>query len=282
LLAAGRFDELQLDRPEEIALMPVGGAWLAADLRAAVKAFSSSAKGTDAQASRALLNEAVILAALGDRLGAVKASERVLAFASLSPRVHLICARVFHHTGDQSSTLREIKNGQALQPDEPGLLELQGVLRTESGDPAEALVDLDRALARSPHNFTYLHKAATLVVMGNYERAVHEWTLALRHDPELPQAFLGRARCFVKLQKWDQALADLEQASTWAHADPGLQLSILITYARCVVERPEQRERWGLLLVRTLRQGWNLITRTSVHQDLSAESLPDRVSRATN
>jgi tetratricopeptide (TPR) repeat protein len=264
LLAAGRYGELQLDRPEEISLLPVGGAWLARDLRAAAKKLPLLARGPRPQATRALLNQAVVLAALGDLQAAARVADRVLELASLSPRAHLICARVFHHVGDRSRALREINLGQAIQPDEPGLLELRGVLRIEAGDAEKAVIDLNRAIAGSPRNFTFLHKAAALVALGNYEGAIHEWTMALRSDPELPSAFLGRARCYVRLSLWDQALADLEQASAWAHDDPGLQLKILSTYARCVVERPKQRERFALLLERSFRQGWDWLTRTSV------------------
>ena len=41
--------------------------------------------------------------------------------------------------------MREIEQGLDLQPNEPGLLELQGVLKTEAGRPGDGLVDLDQA-----------------------------------------------------------------------------------------------------------------------------------------
>src|SRR4029077_12487465 len=145
---------------------------------------------------------------------AARVADQILGRAELSPRAHLICARVFHHLDHRARALREIELGQALQPDEPGLLELRGVLRFEAGDAAEAVVDLNRAIAGSPRNFTFLHKAAALVALGKHEGAIHQWNMALRNDPELPFAFLGRARCYVSLGLWDQALADLEQAST--------------------------------------------------------------------
>ena len=94
LLAAGRYGELQLDRPEEISLLPVGGAWLTNDLRVAAKELPLLARGPRPQASRALLNLAVVLAALGDRQAAVRVADQVLALTSLSPRAYLICARV--------------------------------------------------------------------------------------------------------------------------------------------------------------------------------------------
>ena len=52
LLAAGRYDELELDRPDEISLFPVTGAWLTADLRAAAKWLERQPKGSNPQGYR--------------------------------------------------------------------------------------------------------------------------------------------------------------------------------------------------------------------------------------
>ena len=54
--------------------------------------------------------------------------------------------------------------------------------------------------------------------------ALREWSLAIRSDPELPEAYLGRARLAIRLKDWDLALADLEQAAAWAQADPAPSL----------------------------------------------------------
>ena len=43
---------------------------------------------------------------------------------------------------------------------------------------------------------------------------------------------------------WDRALADLEQAAAWAHGDLRLQTGIMLTYAKCLQERPEHVRRW--------------------------------------
>jgi hypothetical protein len=38
----------------------------------------------------------------------------------------------------------------------------------------------------------------------------------------------------------------------------------MLTYAKCLQERPEHITRWLLLLERTFRLGWDVLTRTSV------------------
>ena len=61
---------------------------------------------------------------------------------------------------------------------------------------------------------------------GRTEAAIQEWSLALRRDPEIPEAYLGRARARIKHRQWDLALADLEQAAAWAHSDPKIEIQI--------------------------------------------------------
>ncbi len=88
-----------------------------------------------------------------------------------------------------------------------------------------------------------MRKAEALVALGNHEAAVMEWSLALRRDPELPEAFLGRARAYIQLRKWDLAVADLEQAASWAHSDPRIEFAIVAAYLRCLGKQPDRLPR---------------------------------------
>jgi hypothetical protein len=62
---------------------------------------------------------------------------------------------------------------------------------------------------------------------------------------------LGRARTHIQLREWDLALADLEQAASWAHSDPRLELAILAAYGCCLGERPDRLPRLLTLARRT-------------------------------
>jgi tetratricopeptide (TPR) repeat protein len=264
LLAARRFDDLQLDRPDEILLLPAGGAWLTADLRAAAVELTRRTSSPQPLALRALLNEAIILSALGNHRAAIAASDRAVAMAQLSPEARLVRARVLHRAGEIDRAFHEIDLGLNLKSNQADLLELRGVMLTESGHAREAVERLDEVISLSPNHFAHLYKATALMVLRRYEEAVRECTLALKRDPELPQAYLSRARCYVELLIWDRALADLEQAAAWAHGDLRLQIGIMMTYAQCLQERPEQFGRWLLLLQRTFRQAWDALTRSAV------------------
>jgi tetratricopeptide (TPR) repeat protein len=264
LLAARRYDQLQLSRPEEVLLLPAPGAWLLADLRIAAAELEPRTRQSDANAYRAACNRAVILSALGEHRSAREAADRALAIAPLSPEVRLIRARVLHRASDVKSAQQEIDAGLLLSPKEPGLLELRGVLQAEAGDSTGGLALLDRAISLSPNPFALFHRAAVRVAQNHDEAAVLDWSQALQSDPELPQAYLGRARSFVRLLKWDRALADLELAASWSHGNPRLQLGVMLTYATCLPERPGHLGRWLLLLSRASQQAYDELTGTSV------------------
>ena len=102
---------------------------------------------------------------------------------------------------------------------------------------------------RAQSTFTRLVR---LEALGQNLAASREWTLALRRDPELPQAYLGRARLAIRLKNWDLALADLEQAASWAQSDPPTELAITAAYMLCLPSQPDRFSRWLGLAGRTI------------------------------
>jgi tetratricopeptide (TPR) repeat protein len=259
LLAARRLDTLQLDQPDELALLPLGGRRLSADLRAAEDGLQRLAGSRPDETFRASLNLAVILAARGQNDAAVAAATRALQVSPYSPRAYLIRARVHTCAGDHQRARDDIQRGLSIQLNEPGLLELKGVLRAAAGDHTGALEDFDVAIVSGAVDRVHLHKASALVALGRVEAAVQEWSLALRRDPELPEAYLGRARAHLSLRQWDMALADLEQAASWAHSDPRIELGIVSAYFQCLSHRPDRLPRWLALAFRAVRDVWGVL-----------------------
>lgn len=263
LLAAGMFDQLQLDRPDEMALFPLGGEALRADLIAAEKGIARWAALRPDDAYRVGLTRAVLLSMLGRHAEALDmARDALTATNQNSPRAHLVAARVALAAGDRREAFEEVEQGLRLQPDSAGLLELRGRLRIEEGDPTAALADLDLAVARFGGAFAHAGKAEALRALGRAEDAAREWTLCLNRDPELGFAYLGRARCYLDMEQplWDLALADLEHAATWTSDDLRVELGILAAYARCLSEHPDRAPRWMALAGRTTLRAWRQAT----------------------
>ncbi len=259
LLAAGLYDQIQFDRPEELALFPLGGDALKADMIAADVGLAQWGASHPKDVYRVDLTRAVILSALGRHIEAVKVAQSAVAASNQnSPNAHLVAARVAYAAADRSGSLEQVERGLRLQADEAGLLELRGVLRTEAGKPDAALGDFDLALARLGGAFAHARKAEALHALRRVEEAAQEWTLCLRRDPEISGAYLGRARCYMDLPQplWEQALADLEHAASWVRDDPRTEFGVLIAYARCLRERPDRATRWLALLQRSAVHAW--------------------------
>ena len=259
LLAAHQTEGLELDRPEDLALLPLSGQRLRLDLQAAAQGLDQNVGKSTVLTYRASLNQAVVLAVLGQRDAAVAAATRAISVSPSSPRAYLIRARIRTFGGDWEGARDDVASGLSIQSSEPGLLELRGVLREKAGDHRGALEDFKQAVALGAFDRIHLHKALALAALGQAEAAVQEWSLALRRDPELPEAYLGRARVQLGMRRWDLALADLEQAASWAQSDPWLELRIVAAYSRCLHSKPDRLPRWLALAHRTLLDFWRSI-----------------------
>jgi tetratricopeptide (TPR) repeat protein len=199
----------------------------------------------------------VVFAALRMPEQALRASDSALAVSSSSPRAYLIRARVRSYANDFAGAAVDVERGLRIQFNEPGLLELRGALEARSGQPKAAIDDFNKAMFFGALDQIHIHKAGALFALGQFEAAVSEWSLALRRDPELPEAFLGRALAQMKLNRWTMALADLEQAAAWAHSDPRIELKIAVAYWECLRNRPDRFPRWLSLAQRTVKDVWN-------------------------
>jgi serine/threonine protein kinase/lipoprotein NlpI len=263
LLAARRPEGLELEWPEDVALLPVGGERLKSDLRAAARGLEAMIRAAPEQTYRASLTQAVILAALRQPKVAAAAATRALEVSPYSPRAYLIRARVSAFGGNLHQAWADVERGLSIQFNEPGLLELRGSLRAAAGDFRAALDDYDQAAVRGAYDRIHLLKASALAALGRDEAAVQEWSLALRRDPELPKAYLGRAQAQMSLRRWELALADLEQAASWAHGDPWTEFGIVMAYLKCLPHRPDRLPRWLSLTERTIRDLGQAVTARS-------------------
>src|SRR4029079_6882522 len=104
-----------------------------------------------------------------------------------SAEAYLVRARIRRHSGDRAAALADVESGLSLAPRDPRLLELRGRLKLESGNPAGALVDLDRAMIRGAPASVRVQRAQALSALGQDAAAVREWNLAAEQDPEDPR-----------------------------------------------------------------------------------------------
>jgi tetratricopeptide (TPR) repeat protein len=195
-------------------------------------------------------------------LAEVEAS-RAVALTPDSADSYLVRARVRHRNDDRQAALADVESALNLVPGDPRLLELRGVLKTETGNPGGGLLDLDRAILRGAQGTVRMARAVALMALGRHEAARQDWSLVLDNDPEDPEAYLGRARSLIRLRRPTRALADLEQATYWAADNPRLLLRITAAYALCLGSRPDRFHRW-LGLVRRAWSTWSAAAQARV------------------
>jgi tetratricopeptide (TPR) repeat protein len=167
-----------------------------------------------------------------------------------------------------------VESALALEPGDPRLLELRGLLKIETGNPRSAIVDLDRAILRGAPSTVRAPRATALMALGENESAVREWSLALDADPEDADLYLGRAQALITLHRPNRALVDLEQAADWAPKNPVLLSRITAVYTLCLPSRPDRFPRWLRLALRSC-SAWSDAQGSSPHGTAS----PRTVSR---
>ncbi len=237
-LRRGR-DLVAFDRPEDVVLMPSGGAALRADLRATAEKLRRSSADPDPLAHR---TSAVLLSVLGNPAAEVEAS-RAISQAPGSTDAYLIRAHIRHRSGDRCGALEDVERGLDLEPNAPRLLVLRGRLKTELGYPKTGLSDLDRAIHHGADGTVHAARATTLMALSQLEPAQTPGRAPWPTTPRTPVPISAAARVALRLHRYDHALADLEQAADWASDHPGLVARITLTYAACLPQRPGRISR---------------------------------------
>ncbi len=195
LLALGRVEDLSwLDQPDDLPPIPAAGRSLEADLRSAVERLDATASPRQAMASaRIHRTRAVLQSALGNASDDAEAS-RSIALAPEWAEAYLVRARIRRRSGRRIDALRDVEAGLALVPGDPRLLELRGLLKTETGNPAAALIDLDHAVVRGARGTVRTPRARALMALGQDEAAVREWSLVVENDRKIPRRISAARR----------------------------------------------------------------------------------------
>ena len=271
LLADGRDGNLPellaLDDPDDVERLHAVGDPLVTDLRAAAARLRALSDRGGVLAAPARRTRAVFLAALHDPEAKAEAT-RAVAAAPGSADGYLVRARIRRRAGDPPGALADIGRGLALAPADPRFWELRGRLLAELGQPEAALTDLQRAGLRGTRGTVHAARARALMGLGRFQAAYDAWTSALAFDSEDPRAYLGRARALVRLGRWDDASADLEQAVGWSGSRADVLARITLTYAGCLPRRPDKLPRVMDLARQTLLAWWETSLRPRTEQPL--------------
>ncbi len=167
-----------------------------------------------------------------DRAAAVRAEERYdrhmiaehTAAIRLQPdyaESYIARALSYQQLGEPALALIDLDRYLALQPgDAEGYLE-RAAVHLDLDDPDSAVADCTRALERLPgYGRAYTDRAEAHLARGDHRAALADLDAALRLDPEDDRAWHQRGVVRCELGKPDKALPDLDQAIRLSPREP--------------------------------------------------------------
>jgi len=85
------------------------------------------------------------------------------------------------------------------------------------------LVALNENIKQNPKSVkAYMNRAEYLERAYEAERAIADYTYAIKLQPENPQAYLGRGRCYCFIERFGEGRADIQKATTFADANTAM------------------------------------------------------------
>lgn len=97
----------------------------------------------------------------------------------------------------------------------------------KSGNFKEALALYSEALLIDPANLViccklHSNRATVRAKLGSYAGAIEDCTRALEIDPDFSKVYWRRADCFMKLEKFEEAVRDYEKAFSMDGSNRGI------------------------------------------------------------
>jgi len=168
--------------------------------------------------------------ALGDWQSVLVDTRRVLQSDKSSMDALLLRGRAYYYLGEHEPALTHWKEGLRLDPEHKAIKEATKSLRLltrrianaeqalQHNRPAEALEDLDAALAHDPSHAVIrpgllLQKAQALNKLKRWAEAIGAASQVLAQDENNVDALLRRAEAKMGQEQWEQAIADYSKAT---------------------------------------------------------------------
>jgi len=176
----------------------------------------------DAKAGNALWESARIHAALGEGDAAMAATAKLIALDPQEPARLGNRGELLARLGRKAEAMKDWADALALierkikapGADVPTLLRQKAAILGLRGEHRLAVAAAGEALRRFPGSVTYLTERCRARAEGRLELplAVKDCDEAIRYDPGFIDAFVARAVARLRLERWDEAIADSSAA----------------------------------------------------------------------
>ncbi len=146
-------------------------------------------------------------------------------------------ARLYHMDGRSSEALSDLNKALTINPNFYWALKRRAEIYREFNEYDKALKDITKAISISPKNEgAYLDRAILYMDRDRFEDAIKDCTTAIDLNPinfrnNSYYAYLCRAECYVAIEKFDLAIADVDKAESlprnMLNPEEAKQLSII-------------------------------------------------------
>jgi len=127
-----------------------------------------------------------------------------------------VLADYLSRKGRQKEALAAYSEALALEANSPDLLTKRAAIRLEMDQFQEAIEDCTRAVEAGAGRTAWSIRGDAWLKLGQADRALGDYELAMRIDEQVGEAFLLRAAQRVKTRDFEMARADLDQARALA------------------------------------------------------------------
>ncbi len=121
-------------------------------------------------------------------------------------------ARLYARLGRLDRSLADYSDALEQDPARADLHTERGLLYERRGDHRRALADYEAAVTLAPGPAAFRNRADAHFALGDYEQAVADYSEAIAAQSDFLEAYAGRARAKLALERQAEAFADMQQA----------------------------------------------------------------------
>ncbi|MBL8795355.1 MAG: tetratricopeptide repeat protein, partial [Planctomycetia bacterium] len=127
---------------------------------------------------------------------------------------------------DYAKALADANQSLALAPNYADAHNLRGLIYYRQDQDAASIPCFDRAIQLERKSAYYHNRANSYLALKDHDKALRDYTEAIRLDGDSPDSFYGRALVYHNLEKWPDALSDyhrtIELKPDYAEAHRGI------------------------------------------------------------
>jgi tetratricopeptide (TPR) repeat protein len=164
---------------------------------------------------------------------ALEQFSKVLELNPLSAEAYDKIAYIYGEVGNLEKELEYYKKAATTEEKNPHYAyNLGRILQRKYGDMHQANLYLQKAYEIEPDNFAYASTYAySLEMLRQFSDALDVYETIIRKNPENPQGYLLKAHCFIKMERYEDAINLFLKANTLTSLNFNAARDLALAYA---------------------------------------------------